>query len=68
MTALGGKLPLAHQPQWVIRITSDKVINLAVHSQQRLDEIARQLNGRLRKRLGYKTPAERFEACVAMTD
>src|SRR4029453_15600093 len=41
--------------------------NLALHSQGRLDEIAKQLNGRPPKTLGFETPAERFEACVAMT-
>jgi IS30 family transposase len=34
----------------------------------RMNAVARQLNERPRKTLGYETPAERFQACVATTD
>lgn len=44
-----------------------KGIDISGYSQHKLNAIARQLNERPRKTLGFQTPAERFSECVAMT-
>ncbi len=44
-----------------------KGIDISGYSQLQLNSIARQLNERPRKTLGFQTPAERFSECVAMT-
>jgi IS30 family transposase len=45
-----------------------KGLDLSTYPQEKLDEVARQLNERPRKTLNYETPAQRFHECVAATD
>ena len=44
-----------------------KGTDVSAYSQAHLNKVARQLNERPRKTLGFETPAERFNACVAST-
>lgn len=44
-----------------------KGLDLSAYPQEKLDEVARQLNERPRKTLNYETPAQRFHECVAST-
>ena len=45
-----------------------KGMDLSSIHQNRLNAVARQLNERPRKTLNFRTPAERFNQCVASTD
>jgi IS30 family transposase len=44
-----------------------KGIDISSYSQAKLNAVARQLNERPRKTLGYQTPAEMFSHTVALT-
>jgi len=45
-----------------------KGTDLSIHSQSELNNVARKLNQRPRKTLGYETPADKLQASVASTD
>lgn len=49
----------------LLRQYMPKGLDLSDISQAKLNAIARQLNERPRKTLGYETPAERYRQCVA---
>ena len=44
-----------------------KRTDLSVHSQAKLNAVARRLNERPRKTLGFQTPADKLKECVALT-
>jgi IS30 family transposase len=52
---------------FLLRQYFPKGANLSVYSQAELNKVARKLNQRPRKTLGYKTPADKLQASVALT-
>jgi IS30 family transposase len=51
----------------LLRQYMPKGIDISSYSQTRLNAVARQLNERPRKTLGFQTPAEMFSQSVALT-
>jgi IS30 family transposase len=54
-------------PNGLLRQYLPKGIDISNYSQAKLNAVARQLNERPRKTLGYQTPAEMFSHTVALT-
>ena len=54
-------------PNGLLRQYFPKGIDLSTFSQARLNEVARSLNERPRKTLGFETPIERYRQAVALT-
>ena len=52
----------------LLRQYSPKGTDLSVHSQARLNFVAKRLNQRPRETLNFRTPAEKLAETVAMTD
>jgi IS30 family transposase len=51
----------------LLRQCFPKGTDLSVHSKAHLNKVARQLNERPRKTLGFERPAKKVNACVAST-
>ena len=51
----------------LLRQYMPKGIDISSYSQAKLNAVARQLNERPRKTLGYQTPAQKFDGTVALT-
>jgi hypothetical protein len=62
---LAAQFEREHQP--LAEAAFPKDTELSVHSQAKLDDVARELNGRPRKTLNFETPPQRFHQYIATT-